>query len=132
MVIFIYFVTMIYASITDCRNRIVQDRVHVIILVLALLHDINVRKVLGAFLLTTPFLVYAVMKNHMGGGDIKFIFANTVFLGLQRGYVGLILGFLVVIIYSLCCKLFFNKDIKIIPLIPFITIGYIISLSITK
>lgn len=130
MVIFIYIVTLLYASITDCKRRIVQDRVHVFILVLALLHEVNMGKVLGAFLLTTPFLVYAVMKNHMGGGDIKFIFTNTVFLGLQRGYVGLILGFGLTIIFFAFYKLCFNINVKTVALIPFLALGYLMSLTL--
>lgn len=122
----IYCFLLIYASITDIKSFIVKDRVHICIIILALLNFKSIPLTLfGAVVLTLPFLYVGVKTNGIGGGDIKFIFANGLYLGFLENYVGIVIGLISVIVVYLFRKIQHstNKNRKI-PLIPHLALGY--------
>ena len=123
----IYLGVLMYASATDFKKLVVYDRVHVIIMMLGF---INYRSalvnVIGALFLTLPFLYIAIRSNQLGGGDVKFIFANGVFLGFKNSYLGIMAGLLCLILIFYLLKGIRWKGKTKMALVPFLSLGYFI------
>lgn len=112
---------MIYASVCDFKTKIIPNRVHFLIILLSI---INLNLNIGAMvLLPLPFLIITLIKKgSIGGGDIKYIGACSLYLGFYDGLKGLFLGLLIAIIVNLMLR---NKTF---PLIPYLSIGYLMVL----
>ena len=136
IILMIYICVLISASITDYRKLIIYDRVHIIIILLSLIqvHDLNYfTRIGGAILIALPFLVLAVRTDKFGGGDIKFIFANSLFLGFAFSYGGILIGFTLVILqYGFRCIRSKTDKSRRIALAPYLSIGYIILILISE
>ncbi|BCN29529.1 prepilin peptidase [Anaeromicropila herbilytica] len=123
-----YIVILVYAAYQDSKTFKVSNQVHIVILILSLFSNGNLLiRVLGALVITIPFLYIGIKTNQLGGGDIKFIFANGVFLGFCNNYIGIVIGLILVIILFFIrkCKKLSNKQ-RMIPLIPYLVVGYFI------
>jgi prepilin signal peptidase PulO-like enzyme (type II secretory pathway) len=120
-------------SISDFEQMIVIDRVWIIgIIPLIIIHIIEkniLTHLLSAFILFA--LLYAIAfigakvykKEALGGGDIKlYIFIGFV-LTWQQGLLSLFLASFFGLIFGLILK----KQNKLMPLVPFIALGVIIS-----
>ena len=118
-----------YAGIYDYRKRIIPDKVHIIIILSALLSDFNLgRSLLGFFLLLIPFLVPVFLdEKSIGGGDIKLVGSIGFFLGLNHGILAMIISLSLFTILSLALK---RKGKELVALGPYIAIGSIITLLI--
>lgn len=125
----IFIGVLIYAGIYDYKKRIIPDRVHIIIIVSALISDFSLRgSLLGFFLLPIPFLVPVFLdENSIGGGDIKLVGSTGFFLGLSNGIFSMIIGLSLFTILSLVLK---RKGKELVPLAPYLAIGSIIALLI--
>jgi prepilin signal peptidase PulO-like enzyme (type II secretory pathway) len=124
-----YIITLLYASIYDYKYLTVQNRINVIITILAVISaDFTIWRVLVAFLFTLPILLLAAYKNSIGGGDIKFIFSNILYLGFSAGYAGLIIGLPLAVLFALASKYIFKKQTEKIPLVPFLSIGFLVTI----
>lgn len=126
--IIVYIGILIYASIYDWKYLIVQNRVHIIIVILTITSgEFRIRNLIGAIIITTPILLLSMYKNLIGGGDIKFIFMNTLYCGFTASYFAIIVGLIIAVIYVSFGKLSGRVPIKNkIPLIPFLSIGYLL------
>lgn len=136
IVVIIYTGILIYSSITDHHSLIISDKVNVIIMILALVSNEGYEilwNLCGALFITLPFLLIAVKTNQLGGGDIKFIFVNSTFLGFTKGYAGIIIGLFLVIIRYIYLKVRKREDKnRRIPLAPYLSGGFIITIAVNK
>lgn len=136
IVLIIYIGIMIYASITDYHRLIIPDKVNVIIMLLALVSNGGYKilwNLCGALFITIPFLLIAIKTNQLGGGDIKFIFVNSTFLGFTKGYVGITIGLFLVIIRYIYLKIRKREDKnRRIPLAPYLSGGFIITIAVNR
>ncbi|WOO35770.1 hypothetical protein R2R35_18490 [Anaerocolumna sp. AGMB13020] len=124
-----YIITLLYASVYDYKYLTVQNRINVVIAFLAIMcSDFTIWRLLVAFLFTLPILLLAVYKNSIGGGDIKFIFSNILYLGFSAGYAGLIIGLPLAVLFALVSKYILKQQIDKIPLVPFLSIGFLVTI----
>jgi len=135
IILTIYIAVLIFASITDYHKYIIYDQVHIIIIFLSLVqvHDLNyILRIGGAVLIALPFLMLAVKTDKFGGGDIKFIFANTLFLGFTFSYGSILIGFTLVILHYVWRRISRKTDKdRRIALVPYLSIGYIFLTSLS-
>lgn len=127
---FWYVPILIYAAYKDMKTLKVEKWINIVIFILALLSS-NWMHLIGALIITVPFLCIAVKTNHIGGGDIKFIFVNACMLGIERTYMALIIGFSILSFQYLILKLrkyIVNK--KKVPLLPYLVAGFLLCMMI--
>lgn len=123
----LYSVILLYASYYDYRYLIVQNRIPTFIIVLALFFNrISFSHILGALGITLPILFYAIWKDQIGGGDVKFIFANTIYWGFEMSYIAIIVGLISVLVVMLPRRMGRKQQPNCIPLVPFLSFGYLI------
>lgn len=136
IILIMYIAVLIYASITDYRKFIIYDRVHVIIILLSLFqaHGLDyILRIGGAVLIALPFLMLAVRTDKFGGGDIKFIFTNTLFLGFVLSYGAILIGFTLVILHYVFRFIRSKSDQnKKIALAPYLSAAYISVILLSK
>lgn len=130
MIIFkklLFILILIYAGIYDYKKRIIPDKVHVAILVSALISSFNpIQSTLGLLILPIPFIVPIYFnENSIGGGDIKLVASIGFFLGLTKGIVAMIIALSLSTIISVVFK---RHSRELIPLGPYLAIGSIMSL----
>lgn len=121
--------TLIYAGIYDYKKRIIPDRVHVIIMISALLSQFSIiQSILGLLILPIPFIIPIFFnEDSIGGGDIKLVGALGFYLGLTKGILAMIIGLSLSTIVSLLQKKHRNQ---LVPLAPYLAIGSIIAFII--
>ena len=123
-----YIGLLLYAAYKDYKTYTISNYLNLGILILSLSDMLTFpMHLLGAVIITVPFLYLGVKTNGLGGGDIKFIFANGCMLGLYANYIGVLLGFLFVSVTILVKKI--NKTYdgrRKIALAPYLTAGYVI------
>lgn len=128
MIVPVYLILLIFSSFYDIKYHRVKDIVHLIILLLAVLKwyaciSILLYSVVYAFLQTVFIFLLLKKSDFIGGGDIKFMFANCLFLGFNKAVLGVIIG---------CISLFLVNIRKPgeIPMLPYLSLGYLLSLLI--
>ncbi len=115
----IFLLVLFVASLEDIKKRIISDKIHLCIIVLALVNGINYENIIAFFVIPLPFLILALAKDGaIGGGDIKFISVCSLFLGINGGYLGTLLGLAVAVSVN---KI---KSNDIFPMVPYLSIGY--------
>lgn len=72
------------------------------------------------------FLLLWVFPSSFGGGDVKWMMAGGVFLGLEKIVLALSLGFLFLAPWAIFHFLRGNRK-KELPMIPFLSLGIFIS-----
>ena len=80
---------------------------------------------LGALGVTLPILFYAIWKDQIGGGDVKFIFANAIYWGFEMSYAAIIVGLIGVLVVMLPRRIGRKQQLHHIPLVPFLSFGYL-------
>jgi len=121
-----YVVLLIYAAYVDVKTLKVKRWVNILILILSIF---NIRtNLIGAVIITAPFLIIAVWKNCFGGGDIKFIFVNACMLGFDETYVALIIAFAILSFQYLIVKRKKDKGNNRVPLLPYLVTGFLLVL----
>lgn len=133
--VFIYLITLLYASIIDAREKLIYNRVYIVLIALSgVTYGINglLAKLPGAALIALPFLILALKVDKLGGGDIKFIFCNNLYLGFWTGYAGVVTGLcLIVLVYILKWGRM-KQTTREIPMVPYLSCGYLICFIIEK
>lgn len=131
----IFIVLLLTASIVDIHKRRIPNTICILIAVAGLI-PFSPAHLLG--ILTALPLLLAALYNPvgMGGGDIKLTAASGLVIGLPAGIFGLTTGLLSAILFYGAKKAWnFLRHIKhnassALPLAPFLSIGFITSLSI--
>lgn len=131
IVLGVYAGLLLYAAYTDNKKKEISDFVSLGILILSLSKTGILFHLVGACLFTFPFLYLGIKTDGIGGGDIKFIFANGCYLGLRANYGGILLGFVFVLIRSALKKMkgSYNRKEEI-ALAPYLGAGYLVILAV--
>jgi len=113
------------ASAWDIKKRIIPDTICVFI-ALTGLFIFEPTKLSGVFT-AVPFLLAALIRDGMGGGDIKLMAAAGLVLGLQKGIVAIIMGLTALLVFHAIryvCQKSRGRDVpKAYPLAPFLSLG---------
>lgn len=121
IILLCYFIILIIGSVYDFKYREIPNYIHIIILCLCLF---NLYIDFTGLILPTILLILVVFTNfNIGGGDIKFIGATGLFLGLESTILMVVLGIFVMLIYYGINKVLKSKQLKSLPFLPFFLIG---------
>lgn len=131
---------LIYIAIKDITSFIISNKILCVLLVLALIrqvlsvNSINDMKFLllcSVILLVIFSVLYYVIKNFMGGGDVKLIFVLSIWLGYPQIiialYIAFIFGGVFAVMYLLIKQ---RKCTAKIAFAPFLVVGAVISFFI--
>lgn len=122
---------LVAASAWDIRKCIIPNSVCVLIGMTGLL-TITPSKMLGV-LLGFPLLIAALVKEGgMGGGDVKFVAACGIVLGLPVGIAGLVIGLSAALVWYVASNTMrrlkqatvMAAKASVLPLAPFLSFGF--------
>lgn len=129
----IAFLTIMLSLVTiiDMKYNVIPNSITAIILIFGVLFNLLNNEIssssmlIGFFVISLPlFFIAIILKDSMGGGDIKLMAVSGVFLGWQNiilaFLIGSLVGSLVSIILILLRKI--NKN-EMIPYVPFLAMG---------
>lgn len=127
--------TLLFIAALDQKSKIIPDKLNFFLLLLAAPYicfcsDLPLFSHLtGAFIVSLPLFLLALLFGGFGGGDIKLIAAAGLFLGWQSILQASMLAFLSSGIYS-ALLLFLKKATSKteIPFGPFLCLGIFLSL----
>ena len=116
---------MLGASYTDLRHRMVPDWLNLCIAACSLLGHQGGSP--AGILCAIPFLFAAVCWGGIGGGDIKFMAACGMHLGVYGGLEAAVLGTVSLLVYHMgylfWCLWKVVQPPKSYPMVPFLTMG---------
>lgn len=121
-----YLGVLIFSSVYDLKYYKVSDFVHIILFALALFNKNELGlecflDIVYSFLFFIFLLIIAACTDCMGGGDIKFIFSNMIFLGFLLGCQALFLSCVFMIFFRFKSKYMTKRRIA---MIPYLSIGF--------
>lgn len=130
---FFYVLILIYASYSDLKEKIIPDKVHLMIMVVSLIKINLMAAILGFIIVPLPFFITALLKGDgIGGGDVKLMAASGFLLGLKGGFIASIIGLTLAVAVNFIYYEIKNKDKNIsFPLVPYLSIGCFLSYLIT-
>lgn len=120
---------LIIVSYIDIDTMIINDRFHLLIIILASIEIILFKKsllemIVGALIVSLPLLVVAIITQGIGGGDIKLMAAAGLLLGPYSTVVAFIIGTLIGGVFGIGALLNKSKNRKSeIPFGPYLCIG---------
>lgn len=123
----LFVAVLIYAGIYDYKKRIIPDKVHVIIILSALLTGFYPGpSILGLLVLPIPFIIPIFFNEEsIGGGDIKLVGPIGFYLGVTNGLLAIVIGLFLSTLVSILFKRHKNE---LVPLAPYLATGSIIVL----
>lgn len=129
----VFFSLALAAAYFDVRSRIIPDTICMLIGCVSLVPMEPIR-LLGVFI-AVPFLIAALTVGGMGGGDIKFVAASGMVLGLMQTLLGVIVGLLLLVsVHLIKGAMYFigekrcDKEVEqAYPLVPFLTAGFLLT-----
>ncbi len=99
---------LVVVSFIDIDTKEIPDRLHIIILGLALVNmfvevdaDIYI-KLFGLVIVSVPMLLVALLTRGFGGGDIKLMACTGLYLGAWNILLAFFIGTFVCAIYAVC------------------------------
>lgn len=116
------------AAVADWKHKRIPNGYPLGLLVISLLSPLTiVDKVFGAFIISIPMLIIAIMKpGSIGGGDIKLVFSGGAFLGIAGIIKSIVAAILICSVYCLWLIFIKKKSRKTkIAFGPFLCIGMI-------
>lgn len=130
---FFYVLILIYGSYRDIKEKIIPDKVHLIIMIVSLIKINLMDSALGFIIVPLPFFITALLKGDgIGGGDVKLMASSGFLLGLKGGFIASIIGLTVAITINFIYYKVKNKDKNIsFPLAPYLSVGCCLSFLIT-
>lgn len=128
----LYALVLAYASFCDIKTKTIPDKVHILIIIVALINLNILNSIIGLLLVPIPFFTTALIKGGgIGGGDVKFMGANGFFLGVKGGLVGSFLGLIIAITVIKIYYKIKKKDNNIsFPLAPYLSVGCFLTYSL--
>lgn len=128
---------LIYIAIKDITSFIISNKILCVLLVLALirqvlsLNSINDMKFLllcSVILLVIFSVLYYVIKNFMGGGDVKLIFVLSIWLGYPQIIIALYIAFIFGGVFAVMYLLIKQRMYTVkIAFAPFLVVGAVVS-----
>lgn len=121
----LYVLILAYASFCDIKTKTIPDKVHILIIIVALINLDSLNSIIGLLFVPMPFFITALIKGGgIGGGDAKFMGANGFFLGVKGGLFGSFLGLIIAITVNKIYYKIKKKDNNIsFPLAPYLSVG---------
>lgn len=125
---------LICITFIDIDTFMIFDRFHVLIAILAILRIITfnhswIDHLIGALVISVPYLILATLTQGMGGGDIKLVAALGLYLGVRPMIMSFMLTSIIGGVYAIAILLTKKKSMKAqLPYGPFICIGAYIAL----
>lgn len=121
----LYALILAYASFYDIKTKTIPDKVHILIIIVALINLNSLNSIIGLLLVPIPFFITALIKGGgIGGGDVKFMGANGFFLGVKGGFIASIIGLTLAVVANFIYYKIKKKDKNIsFPLAPYLSIG---------
>lgn len=117
---------LLFAAEYDIATHTVPDYVPVLILLVGLLEVELAPAFLGIILVPLPFLAAALIKEgSIGGGDIKLMGACGFMMGVKRGYIALMLGLFLAVVFQAA---YAEKEDKGFALVPYLAVGCLLAL----
>ena len=124
---FILFLLLIYASESDRQTREVDDYIHIMILLTAMIGTEPAKlpvMAVSAVLIAIPQLIIAALKpNTYGDADIKLSAACTFLLGFQKGLAAIIAGLVTAIAMKLIQNFKKHNIKEPFALVPYLSAG---------
>lgn len=129
-------VVLIITSIIDARDKIINDKALIILLLgglAAILLDKDLSIINGGFAMLLVFtilwIIHYLSKGSIGKGDVKLCAILALYLGIERVFCMLFLSMfmcgITAIILIIVNKAYINKSL---PFAPFVTVGTIAAL----
>ncbi|EQB86604.1 leader peptidase (prepilin peptidase)/N-methyltransferase [Clostridium punense] len=130
---FFYALILIYASYKDSKEKIIPDKIHLMIIAISLIKVNFMIAIMGFIIVPLPFFITALLKGDgIGGGDIKFMASSGFLLGVKGGFIASIIGLTLAVAINFIYYKIKNKDKNIsFPLAPYLSIGCFLSFLIT-
>lgn len=124
----------LFASVCDIKERKVEDFVPIMLLLIGLINVAPTvlfgRSMAFAVSFALMLIIAILSNNKIGGADVKFIPACIFVLGAGRGILGLIIGLLLAVIGTLVRNKIKKSEDKTLPLIPYLSAGFLIGLLV--
>lgn len=112
----------IRAASEDVKHREIPDWISIAIC-LCSIPMFGAKNLIGV-LSALPIFAAALITEKIGGGDVKLIAANGVFLGFRANITAQIIGFVILLVFYLPEK---TRTIEV-PLTPFLSVGALIAM----
>ncbi|WP_250277419.1 prepilin peptidase [[Clostridium] colinum] len=132
----IIFSLLVCLAIIDLKKEIVPDSINITIFLISIIFILITKKniiyhTLGFFLVSVPFFIISILTDGIGGGDIKLFAVTGLFLGAFHIFLAMFFCCLLASIIGLILKHFNKLNMQnnkySLPLVPYISIGVIIS-----
>lgn len=123
----IYIMILYIISYMDIKKGIVDNKIVLIQIILSIVKIIAYDMPMNIYggLLAVPFLIASMISiSAFGGGDIKIIFALSLYLGFEKSVTALLISMVAILIYQYLYKKVMDKKINSIPMCPFLAVGY--------
>ena len=118
--VFVYL--LIRAAAEDVKQREIPDRISIAIC-LCSMPMFGAENLLG-ILSALPVFIIALITGKIGGGDVKLIAANGVFLGVRANITAQIIGFVILLVFYMPKKMRTDE----VPMAPFLSVGALIAM----
>ncbi|WP_188535046.1 prepilin peptidase [Paenibacillus segetis] len=124
-------ILLLLSSMSDIQKRTIPNVIVVIILVLGilynLLHHSFYTALIGIFIPSILLLIAKSKFNYpIGAGDIKLLSAIGAWIGWLMNLYVLLLSCIIVLLYVLVLRLFFQTKVASVPFAPFLSISTLI------
>ena len=116
---------LLFAAEYDFATHTVPDYVPVLILMTGLLEVEFAPALLGLVLVPLPFVAALVKEGSIGGGDIKLMGACGFVLGVKRGYIALMLGLFLAVLFQTA---YAKKEDKGFAMAPYLALGCLLAM----
>ena len=117
-----YVYLLIRAAAEDVKQREIPDQISIAIC-LCSIPMLGIENFIG-ILSALPVFIIALITEKIGGGDVKLIAANGVFLGFRANITAQIIGFVILLVFYSPKKMRTDE----VPLAPFLSIGALIAM----
>ncbi len=131
----LFFLLLLWAAFSDMRERIIPDRISIMIAAVSMMPPDGAR--FAGALVCLPLFLAGITIGGIGGGDIKLAGACGLVLGLPRAFVGLFAALCLLMVFHAVGKAYLKirKREKgsggaAYPLAPFLCIGMFIGSKI--
>lgn len=120
MVCILFGELLLFAGEYDMATHTVPDYVHILILSVGLIEVQFAPALLGFGLVPLPFLAAALLKEgSIGGADIKLMAACGFVMGARRGYVAMLIGLALAVLFQKA----YGKGEEGFALVPYLAAG---------
>lgn len=118
------------ASVCDIKERKVEDYVPIMLILIGFINISPTvlfdRAMAFAVSFALMFVIAIISNNKIGGADVKFIPACFFILGATKGIFGLIIGLLFAVTGTLIRNKVKKSNDKTLPLIPYLSTGFLV------